>query len=91
MSGRPREGHALVILGYALSAENGRREKTKIASLRRVLCLGMRPPRELRVNIDVHGRRIVGGVVFRFLKETVITNTIHCYRRETQERVGGKK
>ena len=58
-------GSALVILGYTLSAENGRREEVKIAPLRRVMSFGVRPPDELRVDIDVHGGWVIGGVVLR--------------------------
>jgi hypothetical protein len=63
---RSRREHALVILRNALSAEDGRREEAKIASLCRVLSLGVRPPDELRVDIDVHGRWVIGGVVLLF-------------------------
>jgi hypothetical protein len=63
---RSRREHALVILGNALSAEDGRWEEAKIASLCRVLGLGVRPPDELRVDIDIHGRWVIGGVVLLF-------------------------
>ena len=79
-------GHVLVILGYALSAENGRWEQAKIASLHRVLGLGLGPPDELWVNIDVHGGWVIDGVVFRFLGETVRADALHCYSSNAQQR-----
>lgn len=74
----------LVVLGYALSAENGRREEAKIASLCGVLGLRLRPPDKLRVDIDVHGGRVIDGVVLRFLRETVRADAFHCYVRKAQ-------
>ena len=73
-----RGAHLLVVLGYALSTENGRREEAKVASLRRVLGLGVRPPGELRVDIDVHGGWVFRGVVLRFFRETVPADALHC-------------
>lgn len=75
------EGRALVILGYTLSAENGRREEAKIASLCRVLGLAMRSPDELRVDVDVHGRWVIGGVVLHFLRELEPPDALHCHRQ----------
>jgi hypothetical protein len=75
-------GHVLVVLGYALSAENGRREEAKIA---RVLGLGVRAPDELRVDIDVHGGWIFGGVVLCFLRETVPADALHYHRSESSD------
>jgi hypothetical protein len=84
-------GHALVILGYTLSAENGRREEAKIASLCRVLGLGMRSPDELRVDIDVHGRCVIGGgVVLHFLRELEPPDALHCYRPNKLKRERGR-
>jgi hypothetical protein len=71
-------GDVLVVLGYPLSAENGRWEEAKIASLCGVLGLRLRPPDELRVDIDVHGGWVIDGVVFRFLRETVRADAFHC-------------
>jgi len=85
-NGPGRRGHVLVVLGYPLSAENGRREEAKIASLCRVLGLRLRPLGELWVDIDVHGRWVIDGVVLRFLRETVRADTFHCYDPKTQER-----
>ena len=85
-NGPGRRGHVLVVLGYPLSAENGRWEQAKIASLCRVLGLRLRPLGELWVDIDVHGRWVIDGVVLRFLRETVRADTFHCYDPKTQER-----
>jgi len=76
--------NVLVVLGYALSAENGRWEEAKIASLCGVLSLRLRPPDELRVDIDVHGGWVIDGVVLRFLRETVRADAFHCYVPKAQ-------
>lgn len=81
-------GDVLVVLGYALSAENGRWEEAKIASLCGVLGLRMRPPDELWVNIDIHGGWVVDGVVLRFLREPVRADAFHCYVRKINEEEG---
>jgi hypothetical protein len=58
-----------------------------------VLFLGVHPPDEVRVDIDVHGRRVIGGAVLRFLRELVTPDALHCYRQETasRKRVRGGK
>ena len=51
-----------------------------------MLGLRLRPLDELRVYIDVHGGWIIiGGVVLRFLGETVRADAFHCYVRELSE------
>jgi len=75
--------YVLVILRYALSAKNRRRKEAKIASLCRVLSLGVRPPDEQRVDIDVHSGWVIGGVILLFSREMVTSDALHCYHQRT--------
>jgi hypothetical protein len=73
-----------------LSAENGRWEEAKIASLCRVLGFRLRPPDKLRVGIDVHGRWVIDNVVLRFLRETVRADAFHCCVQHLNTEKGAK-
>ena len=62
------DSNTLVILRYTLSAEYRRRKQTEIASLCRELGLRIHAPHQLRIDIDIHGRRVVDGVILPFLR-----------------------
>jgi hypothetical protein len=37
----------------------------------------MHTPYQLRIDIDIHGRRIIDGVILSFLRETILPDTFH--------------
>jgi hypothetical protein len=37
----------------------------------------MHAPYQLRIDINIHGRRIIGGVILSFLRETILPDTFH--------------
>lgn len=81
---RVRLGSALVVLRYALSAEYRRRKQTEIAPLCRELSLRTHAPCQLRIDIDVHGRRVVNGVILPFTGKTIFPNTFHFRESKTE-------